>query len=98
VEATTCHTDQVPDRHRDPTVTVRPTEQTKDAVIQLLAEHGLTLQVFVLACLAELLAEPERRLREVGPYVPEPKKKGRPPKPEAEPAHELEREPFEPPP
>lgn len=80
MEATTWQADQVPDRHRDPTVTVRPSKQVKTQASAVLGEHNLTIQAYLLACLAELLADPERRLREIGPYVPPPKPTGRPPK------------------
>ncbi|MDG4792107.1 hypothetical protein O7626_40545 [Micromonospora sp. WMMD1102] len=61
-------------------MTVRPTEQVKEQASAMLDEHNLTVQAYLLACLAELLAEPERRIREVEPYVPPPKPSGRPPK------------------
>lgn len=80
MEATTCETLQVPDRHRDPTVTVRPAQQVKDDVTAVLDRANLTIQAYLLACLGELLADPDRRVREVKPYVPPPKKTGRPPK------------------
>jgi predicted GIY-YIG superfamily endonuclease len=67
-------------RHRDPTVTARPTQQVKDQAAEILGASGITIQAYLLACLNELLAEPERRLREIAPYVPPPKQTGRPPK------------------
>ena len=76
----TWETDQVPDRHRDPTVTTRPTKQVKEQAEAVLDKHNLTIQAYLLACIAELLADPERRVREVQPYVPPPKPIGRPPK------------------
>lgn len=80
MEATTWQTDQVPDRHRDPTVTVRPTEDVKNTASAVLGAHGWTIQAYLLACMSELLADPRRRIAEVEPYKPEPKQFGRPPK------------------
>ena len=92
MEATTWHTDQVADRHRDPTVTVRPTEEEKTSAAELLHADGWTVQAFLLACLRGFLANPKKWLKAAEPYRPPEKPIGRPRK---QPAGELVAEPFE---
>ncbi len=75
----TCQTDHVADRHRDPTVSVRPTEQVKADAEKALGERGWTLGEALHAALLWLLADP-RRLKQLERYRPAPKAKGRPPK------------------
>jgi len=74
VEATTWQTDQMPDRHRDPTVTIRPTADIKTQAAAVLNTHGWS----ILAALHQLLANPDRRIVDVEPYRPPPKPIGRP--------------------
>jgi hypothetical protein len=78
VEATTWQTDQVPDRHRDPTVTARPSQEVKDAVTDSLAEHGWTVAEAVIAALAWIVSDPAKALAQLSPHRPPPKKPGRP--------------------
>lgn len=83
VEATTCETDQVADRHRDPNVTVRPTEAEKTGAAEVLRAEGWTIQSFLLACLRGFLDNPKRWLRAAEPYRPPEKPIGRPRKRDA---------------
>lgn len=66
------------DRHVDPKLTIRPTEELRRAVVDLLKQRGLTAQEYVIACLAALVAEPDRQIEAVARHWPEPKPKGRP--------------------
>ncbi len=75
----TCQTGEVPDRHRNPTVSVRPTEQVKADAEAAFREHGWTLGDALHAALLWLLDDP-RRLKQLERYRPAPKTKGRPPK------------------
>jgi hypothetical protein len=74
----TWQTDPVADRHIDPTVTVRPAAGDKAAATEALRARGWTIQAYLLACIAELLAEPDRRVAEVESYRPPSKPIGRP--------------------
>jgi hypothetical protein len=76
----TGHIGQSGDRHADPKLTVRPTEELRRAVLDLLRQRGLTAQDFMIACLSALASDPERQIEAVAPYWPEPKPRGRPPK------------------
>jgi hypothetical protein len=78
VEATTWQTDQVTDRHRDPNVTVRPTEAEKTSAGELLAKKGWSIQGFLLACVRGLLHDPRRWIAMAEPYWRPDKPKGRP--------------------
>lgn len=80
MEPTTWQTDQVPDRHRDPSVTVRPSQQTKGAAEAALAEHGWTLREALLAAVSWILNDTAAALAQLARFRPEPKKTGRPPK------------------
>ena len=80
MEATTCQTDQMPDRHRDPTVTARPTQAVKDAVGETLEARGWTVAEAVIAALSWILNDPDRAVAQLAPFRPPPKKSGRPPK------------------
>lgn len=100
MEATTWQTDQVADRHRDPAVTVRPTDAEKAGAAQVLRAKGWSIQGFLLACVRGLLHDPRRWIALAEPHWRPDKPKGRPRK--AEPAetaditgHELVSEPFE---
>jgi hypothetical protein len=75
----TWQTDQVPDRHRDPTVTVRPTQTVKDTADEQLRERGWTVGDALHAALLWLLDDPQR-LSELERFRPAPKPQGRPPK------------------
>jgi len=75
----TCQTGEVPDRHRDPTVSVRPSREVKDAAVDEFAKRGWTVGDALHAALLRLLDDPER-LTELEPFRPAPKAKGRPPK------------------
>lgn len=68
------------DRHLDPKLTVRPTEELRQAVLEQLRRRGLTAQDYVIACLAALVADPDWQIKVVEPFWPEPKRMGRPPK------------------
>lgn len=75
----TCQTDQVPDRHRNPTVSVRPEPEVKRDAETKLAEHGWTVGDALHAALLWLLDDPQR-LAELERFRPSPRSKGRPPK------------------
>ncbi|MFF0378642.1 hypothetical protein [Actinoplanes missouriensis] len=68
----------MPDRHRDPTVSVRPSQGDKDAAVEALGARGWTLGDALHAALLWLLDDP-RRLAELERFRPPPKAKGRPP-------------------
>ena len=70
------------DRHRDPTVTVRPTGQVKDAATEALSQRGWTVGEALHAALLWILSDPAAALSELGRFRPPPKKSGRPPKKE----------------
>lgn len=74
----TWQSDAVPDRHRDPTVTVRPTADAKADAEEVLGRHGWTMQEYLLACIGELLTKPATRVRAVERWRPEKKPIGRP--------------------
>lgn len=85
MEPTTWQTDQMPDRHRDPSVTVRPSQQSKDAAEAALAEHGWKLREALLAAVSWILANPAAALAQLAPFRPAPKPTGRPKKPPGQP-------------
>lgn len=66
------------DRHANPKLTVRAPEQLRQAILDPLKQRGLTAQDFMIACLAALVADPDRQIEAVAPHWPEPKPKGRP--------------------
>ncbi|WP_045740781.1 hypothetical protein [Actinoplanes rectilineatus] len=68
----------MPDRHRDPTVSVRPTADDKQAAAEALGEWGWTIGDALHAALLWLLDDP-RRLAELERFRPPAKTKGRPP-------------------
>lgn len=81
----TCQTDRVAgqsaqpgDRHVDPKLTIRPTEELRRAALDLLKQRGLTAQDFMIACLSALVADPDRQIEAVASHWPEPKTRGRP--------------------
>lgn len=80
MEATTCETLQVPDRHRDPTVTARPTQEVKDAATTALGEQGWTVGEALVATLSWILSDPASAVSQLAPFRPPPKRTGRPPK------------------
>ncbi|MEU7617702.1 hypothetical protein AB0M91_28725 [Micromonospora rifamycinica] len=70
----------MPDRHRDPTVTARPSQEVKGAVTDSLAAHGWTVAEAVIAALAWIVADPAKALTHLTAHRPPPKKTGRPKK------------------
>lgn len=76
----TCQTDQVPDRHRRPTITGRPDQADKEAAETILKANGWSVDAFVVAAVLWCLDNPEAALRTLEPFKPEDQPRGRPPK------------------
>lgn len=69
----------MPDQHQESKATVRPPAALKAAAQKVLAEHGVTLNQFFVACLLLLIKRPKTFMKQLEPLVP-PLKNGRPPK------------------
>lgn len=59
-------------------VTARTEVQVKDAATRALADRGLEMQAFIVACLIALAADPDRFVATVHPYWPAARPRGRP--------------------
>jgi hypothetical protein len=64
--------------HADPALTVRPPAEVKARAQAELAARGRGLRGFVTACLAALVAEPDRLLALLDAHWPAEKPRGRP--------------------
>ncbi|ASR40007.1 hypothetical protein BAY61_31955 (plasmid) [Prauserella marina] len=63
----------MPSEHREPALTVRPPADLKRDAQATLAERGLQMRAFVVACLAALINDPERFLATLRPHWPDKK-------------------------
>ncbi|MEU6965109.1 hypothetical protein [Streptomyces chrestomyceticus] len=63
-------------QHRDPAMTVRPPAALKAAAETALGDREM--RAFVVACLAALVADPDRFLAQLDEHWPEEKPRGRP--------------------
>lgn len=73
-----CDAYVMPDPHKLPKASLRPTPEAKQAAKDALAGTDWTLNDFVTACMLMLAKRPKTLLRELEPFKP-PRKRGRPP-------------------
>jgi hypothetical protein len=89
----------VTDRHRDPKVPARLSAEDLEAGREVLGTGGRTIQDFVVACFRLLRTNPRALLALLDGHWPteaeKQRKRGRPPKDQAEAGDELVSEPFE---
>lgn len=71
-------------QHRDPGMTIRPPAELKAAAQTALGDREM--RAFVVACLAALVADPDRFLAGLDAYWPEKKVRGRPRKAASDPS------------
>lgn len=69
----------MPDRHRDPPLTVRPPADILTRAQHQLAERSLEMRGFITACLTAVGTDPDKFLKHLAEHWPPAKPRGRPP-------------------
>lgn len=71
-------------QHRDPALTVRPPADALSTAQAVLDARSLEMRGFITACLTAVAADPDDFLGRIAEHWPAQKKRGRPPRDEAE--------------
>ncbi|WP_070017058.1 hypothetical protein [Streptomyces nanshensis] len=65
-------------QHKDPQLNVRPPAELKAQAVAALGERDREVRAFIVACLAALVADPDRFLAQLSGHWPEKKPYGKP--------------------